>query len=51
MLNIFEFSWVWENEEFWLFCVNKLFRIAQIASASFFFLAFETFNDKKKSIL
>ena len=29
MLNIFEFSWVWENIESWLVYANKLFWIAQ----------------------
>ena len=28
MLNIFEFSWVWENEESWLVYANKLYWIA-----------------------
>ena len=29
MLDIFEFSWVWEDVESWLVYVNKLFWIAQ----------------------
>ena len=29
MLNIFEFSWMWENVESWLVYANNLFWIAQ----------------------
>ena len=29
MLNIFEFSWVWENIESWLVYANKVFKIAE----------------------
>ena len=29
MLNVFQFSRVWENIEFWLVCANKLFLIVQ----------------------
>ena len=29
VINIFEFSWVWENVESWLVYANKLFWIAQ----------------------
>ena len=29
MVNIFEFSWVWEKVESWLVYANKLFWIAQ----------------------
>ena len=46
MLNIFEFSWVWENVESWLVYANKVFKIAEPyfstdiikQSASFFLL-------------
>ena len=40
MLNILEFSRVWENVEFWLVYENELFWIAQSneVSTSFFFL-------------
>ena len=53
MLNIFEFSRVWENTESWLVYVNNLFWIAQpcfsnnIRKQSYsklLFLAFRTFN-------
>ena len=30
MLNIFEFSWVWEYVEYWLVFANKLSWIAQL---------------------
>ena len=52
MLNIFEFSRLWENVESWLVYANKLFWIAQPyfstdiikQSAQLLFLAFKTFN-------
>ena len=58
MLNIFEFSKVWENVEPWLVYANKLFLIAQpyflinIIKRNLrrlLFLAFKTFNEKSKA--
>ena len=55
MLNIFEFSRVWENVESWLVYANKFFWIAQLYfstdiinedSASFFFLLLKLLMEK-----
>ena len=59
-LSIFEFSREWENVESWLVYANKFFWIAQLyfstdiikqSCLQLLFLAFQTFNEKKKKFL